>query len=306
MSNLNLTGLDLNLLVALDVLLRERNVTRAAEKMGISQSGMSHKLRHLREYFGDPLLASGRSGLVLTERAEALAGPLGAALGQLARAVQQPEPFDPASSRRRFTMAGADYGELVIMPHIMRGVLEMAPHIEIVLQRPKPNWIELLESGAIDIAIRPFMASAAGLRTRKVLSEGFVVVTREGHPGVGRRLTLQNYCALSHLLVNPAGDDFGIVDKFLAKRQLSRHIALRVSHFIGAPFIVAESDLIWTAPVALARRAQDYVKLRIFKPPLELPEVASYMIWHERFQDDPGHQWIRTFVAETTAGLLRS
>lgn len=305
MSDLNLGDLDLNLLVALDALLRERNVTRAAARMGISQSGMSHKLRHLRDYFGDPLLAPGRSGMVLTQRAEALAGPMRAALQQLARAIHRPDPFDPGSSTRRFVIAGADYGELVVMPGVMRRLSELAPGLEVVLEPPPPDLIDRLESGTIDLAIRPQRPSAAGLRTRKVLSEGFVVMAREGHRGLGRRLTLQTYCQLSHLLVNPGGGMTGIVDSLLAKKDLERHVALRIRHFVSAPFIVAESDLIWTAPQALARRALDYVQLATYKPPLSLPSVDSFMIWHERFQGDPGHGWLRELVVEIMGSVQR-
>ncbi len=306
MRDLNLDGLDLNLLVALEVLLRERNVTRAAKAMGISQSGMSHKLRHLREYFADPILTSGRSGLVLSERAQAMAAPLRAALRDLSRAIRRPEPFEPASSQRRFTIAGADYGEFVIMPRMMNQLSKIAPRLEMTLKPPGPDLVERLEEGSIDVAVRPYPVDAAGLRVRKVLEEGFTVAMRADHPGREDTLTLQNYCKWSHLLINPGGDLRSTVDHALAERGLERHIALRLAHFVSAPFIVAASDLYWTGPAALVRRAQEYVSLHTFQPPIEIPPVRSYMIWHERFQADPGHQWLRELVTDTMNILQQS
>ncbi len=303
MSDSNIGDLDLNLLPALDMLLRERNVTRAAGKMGLSQSAMSHKLRHLRAHFDDPLLVASSGGLVPTERAEALAGPLSLALAELSSAIRQREPFDPGTSTRRFVVASSDYGELAVLPQLMHQLATIAPHVEVVFKTPSDNLGVLLTAGDVDVTISPHVAQAAGMQQRRVQSEGFVTIARADHPGIGRRLSLRRFTQLPHLLVTPSGGTTGIVDVMLARKQLTRYVALRIPHFTGAAFIVAASDLIWTAPVALARVAQRYVALSTYKPPLELPAVDSYMVWHQRFQHDPGHRWLRELIVATITQL---
>ncbi|WP_428265859.1 LysR family transcriptional regulator [Haliangium sp.] len=303
MSNSNgtagLSALDLNLLPALDALLGERNVTRAARRVGVSQSAMSHKLRHLRAHFDDPLLVSGQGGLVLTERAQGLAGPLRAALIELAQAIRARDDFDPVRSQRRFVVSGVDYGEFVLLPQVMRRLAATAPNVQVVMQPPRPDLSARLSAGDIDMAVRPHVDDTAGLQRRRVSREGFVVLARPDHPGVGKRLTLRKYVAAPHLLVSPDGGSRGVVDEVLAQRGHSRRVALRIPHFVSAPFIVATSDLIWTAPLTMARRAREYVALRAHKPPIELPEVTTYLIWHQRFQNDPGHRWLRELIIDT-------
>lgn len=298
-------ALDPNLLVAFDVLLEQRSVTRAAEQLGITQSAMSHRLRRLREHFDDPLVVPGRDGLVPTELARAVAVPLHRALVDLRNAVEAPRTFDPKRSQREFVVAGSDYGEFVSMPYVLDRLGEQAPSVTVRSEGYGPTLLKQLEEGAVDLAIGPALPGVAGFRRRSLLTEGFVVAVRKGHPLVRRRPTLKRYLQLAHLLVAPRGNPGGVVDDWLAERQLKRRVVLRVRHFAPAGFIVARSDLVWTAPEFLAAQAAEYVDLQLFEPPFEVPAVESFLTWHERFQNDPAHRWARELIVEVSQSRLR-
>ena len=285
--------LDANLLLALDVLLAERSVTRAAERLHVTQSAMSHKLRQLRAQLGDELLVRGRSGLVLTERAEAIAGPLRQAVLDLRGAVHVGAPFDPATARRRFVLSASDYGELVAIPALLAHLGRIAPGVDMVIEPPAPDLFARLEAGNIDIAIAPLLDAPTGILRRKFFAEGFLVALRAGHPHARKRLDLDGYLTLSHLLVTPRGRGTGPVDEALAAQGLSRRVALRAPSFAAAPFIAAQTDLALTAPEGLLRAAARHAPLRLHPPPLALPQVPIFFYWHERMDRDPAHRWLR-------------
>ncbi|MEZ4376388.1 MAG: LysR family transcriptional regulator [Polyangiaceae bacterium] len=289
-------ALDLNLLKTLDTLLRERSVTRAARALGLSQSALSHRLRNLREMFDDPLFVSGSAGLVATERAAALEGPLRDALASIAAVVQQAAPWSPQDSTRRFVVLSSDYGEFTLIPKLLREVQQQAPRVELVIEPPRPDPGSALEDGSVDLLIGPPVQEKAGLRVKKLGEHAFVVAHRTGHPLAEKRLTLSTYAGASHLLVAPRGSKHGPVDDALAARGMTRHVALTTRHFAPAGFIVAQSDLLWTAPAALAEVAATYVELRLRSVPLELEPFPFFMAWHERSHADPAHVWLRQLL----------
>lgn len=286
--------IDANLLVALDALLDERSVTRAAQRLHVTQSAMSHKLRQLREQLGDELLVRGRNGMVLTERAQAMAEPLRQAVVELHRAIAPSAAFDPATARRRFVVSSSDYGELVAMPAMLAHLGRAAPGIDIVIEAPTSDLHSRLESGRLDLAIGPPMAAPTGILRRKLYIEGFLVALRAGHPRAGKRLDLASYVALDHLLIAPRDDGAGPVDRALEALGLERRVALRMPHFAAAPFIAAATDLALTAPAGLLRAASRYVALRLYPPPVSVPEVPIFLYWHERVDRDPAHRWLRS------------
>jgi DNA-binding transcriptional LysR family regulator len=295
---------DLNALVALDTMLDERSVTAAARRLGVTQSAMSHTLKRLRDVLGDPLFVSARSGLVPTARAVELAGPLRRALVDLGAAVSVGAPFDPGSSTKKFVLATADYGELVAVPRLLSAVRRKAPGVRVEVQRVGADVVARLEAGTIDLVAGLAIPPMANLRRTALANERFVVLARRGHPGARRPLTLKRYVALPHLLIAPAGAPGGIVDDWLAKRGLERQVVLRVPQFASAPFVVASSDLLLTAPEGLAIWARPFLDLEELAPPMDLPTSRAYATWHERNQDDPAQRWFRTNVvsAATTDG----
>jgi DNA-binding transcriptional LysR family regulator len=293
---------DLDLLLALDVLLRERHVTRTARRLGITQSAASQRLGRLRAFFGDPLLVAGRPLLVLTPRAQAIAGPLAAALAALRAALAAGAPFDPASSERRFVLLGNDLLEALAMPPLMSVLSAEAPGLTISVERADEGFVDRLERGTADLAFMPAGMLPRSLRGLALPPERFVVLMRKGHPLAGKRLSLERYLSLSHLLIAPRGMPGSIVDRALDALGRSRRVVARVQHFVAAPFVIAGSDLVVTCPESVARAAGKQLGLRAAAPPLELPIDRSFMVWHERAQDDAGHSWLRGKIGAFVRG----
>lgn len=308
----NLAGLDLNLLVVLDALLRERHVTRAATALGMSQSAASHALARLRDQLGDPLLVRDRRGLVPTPRAETLAGPLAAALAGLRQALAQPMPFEPATSCLRFTVATADYGQFVVLPRILERLGREAPGVDLTVRDyGGQSFADLIASGECDLAIgprdarakAPKPASPAGVHERRLFRERFVCMARRGHPAIGKALDLATFVALPHAFIAPRGTPGGIVDDVLAERGLTRRVALMVQHFLVAPWAIASSDLVITLSERLARAFVEVLPLTIYEPPIALPRFSMQLMWHERTHRDAAHKWLRALIIDATTGL---
>lgn len=292
-----LRDLNLNLLLSLDALLREVNVTKAAHRLGVTQSAMSHSLRQLRELLGDPLLVRGKGGMVLTPRAAQLAVPLRQGLTILERALLEEPAFDPLAARRRFVLAAGDLVAVRVLPKLLEITAAEAPNVDLDVRSFELGRIEQqLESGEMDVLLALLPDQGSGLRTKKLFTEGFACVVRDGHPTVRRRLDLDRYTALPHLLISPRGEGAGTVDTALALLGRRRRIALRVSWFLTAPLLVATSDLILTAPRTLAEQFAKAHGLRVLEPPLELPTFDVHLVWHERWEEDPAHRWLREAV----------
>ena len=312
----SLGRLDANLLVALDALLRERNVTRAARHNGISQSAMSHTLKKLRELFEDPLLVRTGREMSLTPRAEALELPLRAALDALARAVAEPEAFDPQTARRTFRIAAPDLAEMFFAPELQARLQAIGADLRIVMLRggadPRREH-EALMTGELDLLLAPRMLGgeafeaempAQGFARRSLLHDDWSGFVRRGHPGLGARgkLGLKAYLSGRHVMVSPTGTGPGPVDLLLAESGRRREVALRVTHFASAPLAVADSDLILTAPSSLSRLV-GHLKLACFPVPVPLAAHSIDAVWHERFHADAGHRWLRELLAELGQGF---
>ena len=199
-----LAAIDLNLLVLLRAVLRERHVTRAAASVGLSQSAASHALARLREILGDPLLVRRGRTLSLTPRAAHLLPVLERGLGELESAIAGEPDFDPRTARRRFTIGAADYLQALITGPLLQKLATQAPHVDLTIV-VFPNIGELLESGAIDLALTVPNQAQRNLKKARLFAEGFVCMVRRGHPGVRKRLTLERYLSLRHLVVAPTG-----------------------------------------------------------------------------------------------------
>lgn len=294
--------LDLNLLVALDVLLRERNVTRAAKKLGITQSAMSHKLKRLREELGDPLFVSAASGLIATPRAERMELPLRSAIQGVTAAVTAGAPFDPRTTDREIRIACADAVEITLLPRMLARLAHAAPRMKLSIRRRAPSSVDELASGSLDLLVLPggvpgvSSEDRPGIQRRLLQSDGFLCVVRADHPTVGQRLTLQKFLALDHLLVAPGGTSLGVVDQVLASKQLTRRVAVTTTSFLSAPLLLAQTDMVLTCPASVAKAATAMAPVRLLAPPIELPVIANYLLWHERYQHDAAHQWMREFA----------
>jgi DNA-binding transcriptional LysR family regulator len=298
-----LASIDLNLLVALDALLTERSVTRAASRVSLTQSAMSRTLGRLRELLGDPLLVQTPRGLRPTPRGELMLEPVRAALVAVDRALVQPLAFDPARSKRTFTLATSDYVQCVLLARALATLTREAPHVETHVRPVFGELARLLESGRVDLVIGVIFDEARGFYRQALLRDRFVCVVREGHPRVAAEMDLDLYLELAHLLIAPRGRRGGIVDDELERGGLSRRVALRLPYYLAAPHVVAQTDLCLTLPERVARAACKELPLRQFEVPLPLPELVVAQFWHARDNDDPAHAWLRSTLFESASTM---
>ncbi|MFP3564607.1 LysR family transcriptional regulator [Paraburkholderia sp. SIMBA_030] len=294
----NLRRLDLNLLVTLDVLLSEHNVTRAAQRLHFSQPSVSVHLARLRDVFGDPLLLPGPRGMRPTARAEALREPLRQALDALERAVSPASPFDPAEAGHTWRVAAADYGELTVLLPALAGLRSAAPGSRLAVLELFPSRVaRQAEQGEIDLALHTSEGAPSGMRRRVLFTERYVLAGRAGHPRLKRRPTLAQFCDLDHVIVSPDGGGFrGITDEVLAQAGLARRVVLSVPHFLFLMSVLASTDLVAMLPSRLVRNTG---VLRVVEPPVEVPGYEMAMLWHERSHRDPAHQWLREYIANS-------
>lgn len=294
MHETNLAAVDLNLLVALDALLEERSVTRAAQRLGLSQPATSHALARLRELTGDALLVRSGARLVRTPRAEALQPAVRAILDDVRRALEG-DHFEPASARRAFTIASADYGELVLVPPLLRILAREAPGVDLVVRPVPEEPAEALAAGRVDLVlgVEPGRGAPGSLERRKLFDDGFVCLVRRDHPVLERELTVERFAAMGHLFIAPRGTRGGVVDDALGRRGLERRVVAMVPSFVAAPALVAESDLVVTLPSLLAARLAGPFGLRALEAPVRLPRFTISALWHARSRRDPAHAWLR-------------
>lgn len=292
---LNLRKIDLNLLVTLDVLLAERSVTRAAQRLNYSQPSVSVHLAKLRDMFGDPLLLPGPRGMRPTARAEELLQPLREALELLEGAVTPARPFVPAESDRTWRLAASDSSASSILLPAMTAIRAAAPQTRIAVLDLVPSRIsKQAEQGEIDLAFHTGEGSPLGLRRRALYTERYVFAGRVGHPRLRPRLTLGQFCELEHVIVSPEGGGFfGLTDEVLAKTGLKRKVVLSVPHFLFMKNVLETTDLVAMLPSRLVRNTET---LQIIEPPVLVPGYDMVMLWHERSHRDLAHQWLRETI----------
>jgi DNA-binding transcriptional LysR family regulator len=299
MSNTDDVALDVPLLRALDALLAERHVTRAARRLGMTQSAASHALGRLRAVMGDPLFVRGPRGVVPTDRALALGPEVRALLDRIDALTHEGVPFDPARLDRTFVLGGADFAEVLLMPRLVRAIAARAPRVGFA-SRPIGTDVEgALESGTIDVALGVFPTAPPRLVRRKLFDETFVCMLRRGHPVLKRPLTPERFAALPHVLISPRGTGGGAVDDALAPLGLTRRIAVRTATFVAAPILVSETDCIVTLPLRMAQAMAKGRRLVLVPPPVRVPGFAVSMLFHERSRSEPAHTWLREEIVRT-------
>lgn len=305
-SHSDLAGVDLNLLLALDALLAERHVTRAAQRLGITQSAASHALARVRDLLGDPVLVRGPRGTMIpTPRAAALAPAVHRILVDLSAVLRGDTAFEPATARRTFHIGASDYVELVLLPRFVAHVAKIAPSIDLWIHTLADHGDDDLAAGTLDVVIGPPRGSArpAGSYEKVLFDESFTCVMRAKHPLASSKLTLPRYCDAGHVLVAPRGTPGSLVDDALSALGRSRRIALAVPHFLVVPHIVASSDLIATLASRVAAAFAETLALVTAPPPLALAKFQMALAWHERSHDDAPHRWLREQLLAVARGL---
>ena len=302
---IDLRGIDLNLLVSLDALLAESNVTRAALRLHLTQPAVSTQLARLRQIFGDPLLIPAETGRGMTRstRALELMDPLHVALKNLEAVVRHQPSFDPHTDHRSFVIAANDNATAVLGQPLMEQLPTLAgPGVRIAfIVADQPSMASRLERGEIDLLLGSERMVPASMKARKLFDEHFVVVQRKGHPRGTAPLDLDTYCALDHVLVSTSGGSFhGFMDEHLDALGRERRVVLSVQHFTLVPELLARTDYVSTLPARFAERYRE--RLDIFELPFEARGFTLFAAWPPRNQTDPAHVWLR----ETLAGLAAS
>jgi DNA-binding transcriptional LysR family regulator len=294
----NIASVNLNLLVAFDALVQERSVTRAAARIGVTQSAVSNALAQLRGIFDDPLFLRGSRGVTPTPRALELSGAVRQGLALLEGALA-PAAFDPASSTRGFVLAASDHVELVLLPPLLQRLASDAPGVRVEVRPWGLHEVpDALARGEIDLMIG-FYGKVPPQHDHAILfEEDYVCIARRGHPRVGKRLTLERWIEAPHVLVSERHGSPGSVDRALAARGLERRVGARVSHFLLVPALVARTDLVAAVGRRVAEAFAPAYPIRIFPPPLPLPRGRVGQVWHQRVESDPGHRWLRGVIAE--------
>jgi len=297
-------AIDLNLLVVFQAILDQRGVTRAGEKLGLSQPAMSAALARLRDLFGDPLFV--RSGLEMrpTPRALELAGPVGSVLASIATDVLQRAGFDPATTRKTFTIVTPDVGEVHFLPPLLARMSRDAPHASLrTIARPAVETASALISGEADLALGYFPdLHKAGFFQQKLLEIPVVCLARKNHPTIGQRMTLKEYLSAPHALVRPDGRGEEL-DRMFAPRHTPRRVVVEVYHVMSLLPILESSDLIAVVPRDVAHTCARYANLRIVELPFAGPSITVHQFWHERFHKDPANCWLRSAIHEMCAAL---
>lgn len=310
MNERHITGTNIRLFLVLDALLTERNVTRAATRLGLTQSAVSHALQRLRQIYADPLFVRGPVGMMPTPLALDLAAPLRSGLGELERVLNSDVLFDPRQSRRIFSVATVDHLLLTGMNRLLPRLQKEAPGIDLRVRPIGPGLAAALGDGSVDTAlaggeVEQQLSLDRGLMRSLIASEDFVCILRSDHPLARRKLTLEAYTGLSHLMISTGGRDTGMVDSALAGLGLRRRLALTVPGFAGAPILIAASDLIATVPRSVAEWGRRQFGLRLLPPPLAMPKAEAFLWWHQRFHNEPGHRWWRRMLLDIYAPLRR-
>jgi DNA-binding transcriptional LysR family regulator len=307
---MNIQTIDLNLIVAFEALMEERNVTRAARRVGLSQPAMSNALSRLRRTFDDPLLVRTPGGMTPTPVAQALIDAVHKALTHLRGALEEKPAFNAAASDRTFRVLTSDYAEVVLLAPLIGKLRQQAGGISIRVYRPAnvfqpPTRTALSDSFDLAIGFFPDALSLdPGVRSELLFEEDNVCIASSSHPTIKSRLSIRQYASARHAAVFYKTEGPGVIDTVLAQKGLVRELAVLAPHFASVPFLVAESDLIATLPRRLARRFSRALKLQMLPIPFTLPPFRLTMLWHERVDSDPAHAWFRRLVVETAGTIV--
>ena len=299
---MNLRSIDLNLLVALDALLSERHVTRAAERVGLSQPAMSNALGRLRALFNDELLVRTATGMKPTPRAAELAEPLRQLLRQVERVMQSDSGFDPGRSDRVFTLRMSDILAYLVLPLLAARRPRRSGVGFNVLHLSPAATVDALERDEIDVAISMGLEHSNAIRSQKLLRDRMVCIMRKSHPAARKRLTFESFIAQEHMKVSMSPTDLRFVDRVLADRGHRRRIVLNVPHWLVAPRVLKSTDLLAVMPGHLAAALIDD-ELRMAELPFPSAPFDWRLYWHRRHDQSKANRWLRDQVAHVCTEL---
>ena len=312
---MNMSKVDLNLLVYLDVLLRECNVTRAAEELSISQPAMSNSLRRLRDLFGDPILVRTSEGMTPTDRAIELQPLVRTVLAAAEQAILPKTDFDPAASRRIFRIMASDYTEATLVPALLSRLRKKAPKIRLDIMTPSDVSFHDVERGKVDLVINRFDTLPQSFHQVRLWDDSFSCVV-SAQNAIIKNWNLESYLKAKHVWVSKTGMGVGVgmstddvqrlgwVDDALHKIDVKRDIALFTRHYQAALRLAEQDDLVVTLPSMAARQLENNPNVKILEPPFNIPRMRLKMVWSPLLQHDPGHRWIRQLIKQVSEDML--
>lgn len=297
---ISLASLDLNLLVVFDAILTDRNITAAAQRVGLSQPAMSSALARLRRVFNDPLFVRTTRGMQPTPYAQALAKPIQQACALIASSLDLDAAFDPLVARRTFTFYMTDIGEGIFLPKLLGALEERAPHVNVKVQQiPARGEQEAMAAGEVDIALGLFPDLKGGFFQQRLYRDQFVCLVRADHPHARGPISGKQFAEMRHVLITSAGTGHQIaLNRGFVHGRHRRRIALTIPHFMAIPIIVSQTDYIVMVPRRLALAFAAFPGIRIVESPIRTPFFEIKQHWHERYHNDPANKWIRALVAE--------
>jgi DNA-binding transcriptional LysR family regulator len=298
-NSMNVQDIDLNLLRVFDAVLRERGVTPAAARLGLTQPAVSNALARLRGLFGDALFVRTPAGMDATPFARGVAEPVRQALALLESALAHGPGFDPASSTRGFRFYMSDLGQVEFLPPLVERVQRDAPGVRLeAVAADLEHIADALGIGALDLAVGFLPALGPPIARRALFRDPYVCLMRADHPAIGARLTRKKFLEALHVLVTYRGGGHRVIEEALERAGAARRIALRVPHFTVVPMVLERTDLILTLPARVARVYERQGKFKSLPPPVPMPPAEVAVHWHERFEADPGNRWLREQVVQ--------
>ncbi|WP_306112554.1 MULTISPECIES: LysR family transcriptional regulator [unclassified Roseovarius] len=288
-------------LKALNVLLSERHVSHAAERLGMSQPAMSMLLKRLRTVFDDPLLVRNGNSHSLTDAAEDLRPRICDMIKDLEDLLEHGSQFRPDRSDRSFTLILTDYIDAILVPGLHRRFQQIAPGIELKIVGPDPFRLgRAFGEGRVDLTVSYFPNPPTDLVTRSVLTDHMVCVTRKGHPALASAINLEIFCKLDHVVIEPGQASMyrAVLDEALAREGFARRVAVSKPDFLGVPFLLEESDLVAAMPEKLAALFIQRFDLLTFQPPIHLPKLDIRMMWNRSTHRSAAHVWLREQILE--------
>ncbi|MCK9382629.1 MAG: LysR family transcriptional regulator [Sulfuritalea sp.] len=296
---MNISDFDLNLLVVFDAVLAEGGISRAADRLGLSQPAVSNALARLRKATGDRLFVRLANGMAPTPYAQRIAGPVRQALATISVSLSESQGFDAATSERSFGLYLTDLGEVFFLPRLLARLSRVAPAVRIrTLPMPTAAAQDALKSGEVDLAVGNLPDFRAGFYQQRLFREHYVCVVRRDHPAIRERITARQFTAASHAIVTPAGTGHGVIERSLIEHNLESRIVLRVQNFLVLPSIIAMTDLIALVPHSVGSQLSRNNDIKLLPVPIPLPAFDVKQCWHERFHDDEGNRWLRQQFAE--------
>lgn len=294
-------SIDVHLLRVLHALLTECSVSRAARRLNQSQPAVSTSLRRLREITGDPLLVRSRDGMTPTERGAALLEPVKQALASIESIVNGQVRFDPALTRRVFNIATPDYLHATLLARITSHMRQYAPQSQIVFHSlgPDQDFSQALESGELDVVIGNWPQPPEQLRITTLFEEEVVCLMRADHPLAARPMSIKQYLDAEHLAPTPYSvGRRGVIDLHLARERLKRKVMAYVPYFNLVPYVLLQTDMLFTGPRMFAEHCADIQPLSIVRSPIDFPKMSFYLLWHDRTQHAEECRWFREQIVK--------